>query len=126
MISKETFVDTINYLKEKEEADCAIQDIITKYRHVYEDGMVPIDMASSVIVKLIEESMGLPETEEYGSTLSWWIWELEFGKKFEVGDVELPYLDENDPNRKPDIRTAEQLYDFLVFEASENARKKEE
>lgn len=126
MISKETFVDTINYLKEKEEADCAIQGIITKYRHVYEDGMVPIDMASNIIVKLIEEGMDLPETEEYGSTLSWWIWDLEFGKKFEVGDIELTYLDENDPNRKPDIRTAEQLYDFLVFEASENARKKEE
>ena len=41
--------------------------------------------------------------------ISWWIYELDYGTKFKIG-----YLIEADGVTKPDISTAEKLYDYLI------------
>ncbi len=125
MISKETFLKTMEYLKKKEEADCKMQSLLQEYKDVYTDGLVPMDQASSIIVQLIEEDMELPIDDNIGSTLSWWIWDRGFGSEFKIGNLTMDSLPEGHPYRTPDLSTAEKLYDFLVWESEEAKKEKE-
>ena len=119
MISFETFRNAINYLKEKNKVDALLDDVIGGHNVVYQDGRWPIDRSSEVIVSLLEEAFHLPKSE-YGTTLSWWIYDLNFGEEFEVGDIELVHEPDESPFKKPDIATLEQLYKFLIFEGQKN------
>ena len=118
MISKRTFVDTINTLKEKNQMECQIQDIITNHPNVCCDGLVPIDCTEQLIVNMINEWMSLPSNELVGTTLEWWMYEEQFGDDFNIGDIENITLPEDHKYRKPDLSDAEKLYDYLVWESS--------
>ena len=123
MITFDEFNEYMTYVMKKEEADSAIQSIFSEYRDVYADGMVPVDNGTVIIVELLEKIFNLPVSDIYGSTLSWWIWEQDCGKKFNVGDMEVKSLPEGHKFRRPDLRTLEGLYDFLVWEGTEEDKK---
>jgi len=116
MITKDTFCKTIEALKRKRDAENEIDGILSKYKDVYYDGMLPIDCTEGLIVSLLEEAFDLPISDDFGSTLSWWMYEQDFGETFEIGDIENLSLPEDDPYRKPDLGTPEKLYDYLLWE----------
>ena len=118
-ISKEKFVKIIKMLKRKDEAECRMNDILSEYDDVYCDGIIPIDSTASIVVELLEMLLNLNVDKNYGSTLSWWMYEQDFGESFTVGA--LTYTDKDGNEVAPDLSTPEQLYDYLVSEGSENA-----
>ena len=124
--TKEEFKHYMDYIIQKEEADCKINDIITSYTNVFADGIWPMDVGVGLIVELLEKIFELPLDEKYGSTLTWWLYEKDFGKDFEVGDLEYANMPEDHKLRKPDLSTLDGLYDCLVLEwnAGNNVVKK--
>lgn len=61
----------------------------------------------SSVVKLLEVLMDDVD-DIYGSNISYFIYELDYGRKYEPGMI----TDEN--NKEIDLSTAEKLYDYLV------------
>ena len=120
--TKDEFKKYINYIIRKEEAENEMQSIIRSYSDVYQDGIFPIDAGMGYMVEMLETSLDLPIDNSYGSTLSWWLWEMDHGKKFEVGKLEIVSLPIKHEYRKPDLSTLDQLYAFLVWEGC-NAEK---
>lgn len=108
MISQEEFVKIINRLKEtdelknkinsliRESTDCALTDFT-------EVGSLLI-CHEDLVVKLLEKMFN--DTD----TLSWWLYDLDYGKKFKIGAI----MHEN--GYKPDLSTPEKLYNYLLKE----------
>ena len=106
MITKEQFVETINRLKEtddlknkinsmiRESTDCALTDFT-------EAGSLLI-CHEDIVVKLLENMFN--DTD----TISWWLYDRDYGRKFKIGDI---YYNDG---YKPDLTTAERLYDYLI------------
>lgn len=57
------------------------------------------------MVNLLHAGLNLPENSE---TLEYWLWDLDFGKKYEPSS----FTDEN--NKPIDISTVDKLYDYLL------------
>lgn len=53
--TKDEFKNYMNYIIQKEEADCKINDIITSYTNVFADGIWPLDVGTGLIVELLEK-----------------------------------------------------------------------
>ena len=105
MISKEKFVEIINRLKSYNELQKKINDL-------FEDNIENTEMDfmnagsicvghESVVVYLLENML---DTD----MISYFIYELEYGEKYEKGCV----LDAN--MTEIDLSTAEKMYDYLV------------
>ena len=107
MISKEKFVEIINRLKNYKELQDKINDLFkenidNKEMDVMNAGSICIGH-ESVVVYLLEKMF---DTD----MISYFIYELEYGKKYKTGCV----LDEN--MNEIDLSTAEKLYDYLIKE----------
>jgi hypothetical protein len=99
MLSKVVFFDHIE----------ALQDFSEMLDAVYTATNGGIDLCNLVtlegnLVDLLETIM-----DDRGEWISYWAWELEFGKKYRPGCV-------TDNGVDVDISTTEKLYDFLVSE----------
>ena len=106
MITKKEFVEIINRLKEtdelknkintliRESTDCMIADFT-------EAGSLMI-CHEDIVVKLLENMFN--DTD----TISWWLYDRDYGRKFKIGDIVY------DNGYKPDLTTAERLYDYLI------------
>ena len=101
----------IEYLKEKDEINTELYNIFNDFSRIYQDGRVPIDIGNDFLLELIETRMNV-QTE----TLVYWIYEMDFGRKFEIGDIVDESFPEGNKNREPDISTLKKLYDYLMFE----------
>ena len=119
MVSKEKFIEIMQFLKEKNDAWNEIESIIQNHYKVFGDSTTGFSQTDDIIISLLEESLNLPIGDYYGSTLSYWIYEAEFGEKFHVGDIENINLPEDHEYRKPDLTDLEKLYDYLVWEGSQ-------
>lgn len=106
MITKKEFIDIINKLKE---ADDFVNETNEKARKL--DNAIISDFfnASSlsishenIVVKLLEKIFN--DTD----TISYWLYELEYGSKYKEGCVS-----ESD-GTIVDISTSEKLYDYLI------------
>ena len=107
-ISKEEFIRIIKRLEEtemtknkinkiiKESTDCIISDFTNA-------GSLMI-CHEDIVVELLEIML------DGGDTISWWIYDLEYGKKYEDGCIT-----EKD-GTIIDLSTVEKLYDFLISE----------
>ena len=105
LISKEEFVEIINRFIET-------QDIVEKVNEIFNnsiDTKISDYMNASslmichedIVVKLLKRIFNDEET------LSWWLYERNYGRDFKIGDLE-------DNGIKVDLTTAEKLYDYLV------------
>lgn len=99
MIDKQTFVKTITKLRKHMERISKIEDSLGV---VFDFGML-----DDVVVELLEEMFGLDTNDIYGSTLSWWVFELEFGAKWKPDSLTVD-------GETIDLSTAEKLYDYLT------------
>ena len=105
IISKEKFVEIINRLKNYNELQDKIDELFkdnieNREKDFMNAGSICVGH-ESVVVKLLEKMF---DTD----IISYWIYELNYGKEYTDGCV----LDEN--MNEIDLSTAEKLYDYLV------------
>lgn len=112
MINKETFCSTIKEIIKVNEALDELQNanpgialsIVEEYS------------LQDALISVLEQSMNLYVDNKFGSTLSWWIYETEFGK-------DKPYLwlgKKRSEKNKITLDTVEKLYDWCVKEGKQN------
>ena len=106
MITKKEFVDMINHLTEVNDF---IEETNAKAKKlndsIISDFYNTMSLSISFEVDLVKVLSNMFETD----LLDWWLWELDYGRKFKKG-----LLIEADKVTKPDLSTAEKLYDYLV------------
>lgn len=106
MISKAEFVNIINKLKEVNDF---VNDTNEKARQL--DDAIISDFFNASSLSISHESIVINLLEimfDDGDTISWWVYDLEYGKKYEDGCIT-----EKD-GTIIDLSTAEKLYDYLV------------
>lgn len=108
MINKEKFVKIINRLKETNDFVERTNDEARKLQDSIES-----DFFNSMSLSISHENLVVKLLENMFDTdlISWWLYELNYGREFKVG-----YLIEGDGVTKPDLSTAEKLYDYLIKE----------
>lgn len=71
------------------------------------------------IWSLPNKAFGFPHDEDI---FSWWCIEKDFGETFKIGDIEDTLLMLEHRFRKPDLSTAEKLYEYCVFMSDQYAK----
>ena len=105
MITKQEFVDIINRLKD-------YNDLQNKIDKLFEENIDNREMDfmnagsicighETIVVKLLENMFNDKDT------ISWWIYECNYGRDFSLGDLEVDGVE-------IDLTTAEKLYDYLI------------
>lgn len=106
MISKEKFCEIINRLKNYQE----LQDQINKlFKNQIDNKEMDFMNAGSICIGHETVVVDLLESIFETDSISWWIYEKDYGKDFEIGDIV-----EIDSGYKPDLTTPEKLYDYLI------------
>ena len=107
MISKKEFVEIINKLKEVNDF---VEETNNNSRKLHDAIVSDFFNASSlmisheeIVVKLLKEIFNLQDDD----TLTWWLYEMNYGRKFKMGDFKVGVID-------VDLSTPEKLYDYLV------------
>lgn len=105
LIGRDEFVEIIDKLREVNDF---VDETNTKARELNDAIITDFFNASSlsishesIVVKLLEKIFNDKDI------LSWWLYELDYGRKYEKGCI----TDEN--NNQIDVSTPEKLYDYL-------------
>ena len=106
MITKKEFIDIINRLKK---VDDFVNEVNSKAREVADPITTDFTNAYSLSISFETDLVHVLENMFDTELISWWIYELEYGKEFKIG-----CLVDADGRTKPDLSTAEKLYDYLV------------
>ena len=97
MIFKKSFVKAINDIKhinDRLDKDVKTYELLLAFcKYSLQDSMI----------SLLESAMAIPVDPNYGSVISWWIYETHFGKK---------KLAIKEDNKKIYLKTPEELYDY--------------
>ena len=107
MISKKEFVEIIERLKNYNDLQDKIDDLFksnidNKEMDFINAGSICIGH-ETIVVKLLENMFNDKDT------LSWWLYECNYGRDFSLGDLEVDGIE-------IDLSTAEKLYDYLIKE----------
>jgi hypothetical protein len=101
-ISKELFIETINFIKERNDAQNKIDKL---FRKEFTDGLFwPYCRYETQIVKVLEEIMGDKENQ----WISYYCWEKDYGR-----DERLGYPTNKDGKVIP-LATPEDLWNLLI------------
>lgn len=108
MITKKEFVEIIERLKNYNDLQDKIDDLFksnidNKEMDFMNAGSICIGH-ETIVVKLLENIFNDKDT------ISWWIYECNYGRDFSLGDLEVNGVE-------IDLSTAEKLYDYLIKEA---------
>lgn len=68
-----------------------------------------IEKVQDTYIRLLELNCGLDPDIDYGTEISWWVYETDFGRNKEMNAIFVN-------NKAYQINTAEDLYDFIVFD----------
>lgn len=107
MITKKNFIDIINHIKEVNDF---VNETNKRARNLHDSIINDFFNASSLSICFEDDLIKVLENMFNTDLISWWIYELEYGKEFKIG-----CLVEADGVTKPDISTAEKLYDYLII-----------
>ena len=104
LINKRDFIEIINRLQNYDQLQNEINDLFkglldNREQDFCNAGSICIGH-ESVVVKLLEKMF---ETD----LISWWIYELDYGKKYKKGDLVYD-------NKNIDVSTVDKLYDVLI------------
>ena len=103
MLSKELFIETIDFIRERNDQENKIHQM---FREEFTDGIFwPYSRYENQLVKVLAEIMHDQETE----WISYYCYEKDYGR-----DDRLEVFDKN--NNKIPLKTAEDLYNLLVSE----------
>ena len=108
MITKKEFVEIIERLKNYNDLQEKIDDLFknnidNKEMDFMNAGSICIGH-ETIVVKLLENIFNDKDT------ISWWLYECNYGRDFSLGDLEVNGVE-------IDLSTAEKLYDYLIKEA---------
>lgn len=106
MITKQEFVKIINHLKE---ANDFVNETNDKARKLNDALISDFFNASSLSISFEADLVKVLENMFDTDLISWWLYELNYGARFKIGCIV-----EADGITKPDLSTAEKLYDYLV------------
>lgn len=105
LISKQEFVEIINRFKDTQDTVDKVNDLfnntIDSRSSDYINASSLMICHEDIAVKLLEKIFNDKDT------LSWWLYECNYGRDFKIGDLE-------DNGVKIDLTTPEKLYDYLV------------
>ena len=106
MITKKQFVEIINKLKK-------VNDFVNKTNDEARklDDAIISDFFNAQSLSISHESIVIELLEnmfEDGDIISWWIYDLEYGTKYEDGCIT------EEDGTIIDVSTAEKLYDYLI------------
>lgn len=107
MINKEEFCKFINIILEY---NSNVEDL-RKVDRGLSSAIVERYSLQDTVIELLARCMNLPKNEYYGNSISWWVYEDDFGRK---------QLDVFHNDKISKINTAEELYDLCVDEAKQN------
>lgn len=105
MITKQEFVKIINRLRDYNDLQDKIQDLFRD--NIDNQEMDFMNAGSicvgheSIVVKLLENMFNDK------NTISWWLYEHNYGRGFSLGDLEVAGVE-------IDLSTPEKLYDYLI------------
>ena len=111
MIKKELFVETINFIKDRNDMMLKMNKLFTE--EFIDSNFYPYFKYDSMLIKLLANSFDYDEIT-IGEYIDWFCWEKDFGRIEELGDI---IVKENGVEKEIPINTPEQLYDFLFEEA---------
>lgn len=108
MITKKEFVEIIERLKNYNDLQDKIDDLFksnidNKEMDFMNAGSICIGH-ETIVVRLLENIFNDKDT------ISWWLYECNYGRDFSLGDLEVNGV-------AIDLSTAEKLYDYLIKEA---------
>ena len=106
MITKKQFINIINHIKEVNDF---VNETNDKARKLHDNIVNDFLNASSLSISFENDLVKVLENMFDTDLISWWLYELDYGRSFKIG-----YLIEADGITKPDLSTAEKLYDYLV------------
>lgn len=108
MIKKENFCRLIKTIQAYTDE---LEDIHEVMPGLQEDIIDLTGDLVSEMVEFLDAEMGLPKEEHIGSTISWWIWDCNFGK--EHPDI---FIKSKDGRHESTfhLNTVEKLYDYLI------------
>jgi len=99
-ISKEDFCKAINRLKESQDQLIEIDRVL--------GAVCNLGDLSDTVIKLLEKLTDAYINDQFGSDISYFCWELDFGRNWTPDSI-------TDMDDNPiDISTPEKLYDYLV------------
>ena len=101
VLSKKDFCRTLNDLRHNDEFLNSINDVFQKFGKDYA-------VCSTGLEDTVVDLLEIIFQDKENQWIAYWIWEENFGETYKEGDVT-----ENDGTIIP-LRTAEELYDFLV------------
>lgn len=106
MLSKQEFIEIIDKLKEVNDF---VNEVNSKARKLNDAIISDFFNASSLsisheilVVRLLENMFNDKDI------ISWWIYELDYGRKYEKGCIQ------NENGLDIDVSSAEKLYDYLI------------
>lgn len=109
MISKEEFIEIIDKLRKVndfvDETNAKAKELDDAIISDFYNTMSLSISHENIVVRLLENMFNDKDT------LSWWLYEQNYGRSFKLG-----YLEDN--GEKVDLRTPEKLYDYLIKEMS--------
>lgn len=105
-ISKEDFCKTINKLKECSDREDKIYNALEKCDIYLEDNST--GCLYDTVIHLLELLTGNPANDIYGSDISYFCWELDFGREYKPGMIT------DGAGNDIDFSSAEKLYDYLA------------
>jgi len=106
-MTKEKFVEIINEIKKLHEYEDALYAL--NYNSGF-DSELRFPTLEDTVISLLEEVMHCPVDEYIGSDISYFIYDLDFGKDWEPGMI----IDKD--GNSIDHSTTEKLYDYIVKE----------
>jgi hypothetical protein len=115
MISKEKFCKILKELEEAEQQDNKFSLSISEFFDCTALRYVPTDSYTRIIVDLLNEMFDLESYEHIGTDLEYFIYDLDWGKKWKSGIIT------DKDGTDIDISTADKLYDYFIESKKEVA-----
>lgn len=107
---KQVFCNAIEDILKVREAEDAVNRVISMNRAVYQDTyLMSASALEGTIVNLLTDFFEIPEEDDI---ISWWIYEMDCGKDFKIGD--LSFRDVHGNVTEPDLTTPGKFFDYLV------------
>lgn len=106
MLSKETFVKAMSEIKRAWDYQEDLNKFFTDHKA---DGYVYQPDCTDVLIMVIEDAMGLERDENGVTDVSWFVYEMNFGNNFKMGDLVVD-------DKEVDVSTPEKLWEYLTKE----------
>ena len=108
LLSKKVFIEAIEKLQKMWEAEQKLYECSDSMIHLFE--WKPYSELIDMYVKVLENSLGVEIDDRLGSVISYFIYDLDFGKDYKPGS----YIDNG---KDIDLSTAEKLYEYILTRA---------